>query len=205
MKLYYSAGACSLAPHICLREVGADFTLEKVDLKAKQFAGGDYLKINAKGLVPALDMKDGGTLTEGTVICRYIADQFPGRVAPPAGSLERLRCDEWLNFAATDLHKNFTPLFGARSIVSSPEAQTELTNSFKATLQKKYAVLGRHLGDHAFLGGSDFSIADAYVFVTLRWAKAFHIEVPANVDAYVERVRARPTVAAALDAEGLKR
>src|SRR5947207_343802 len=113
MKLYFSPGACSLSPHISLREAGATFTLEKVDIRGKTTASGrDFKAINPKGYVPALELDDGHVLTEGPAIVQYIADQHPAaRLAPPAGSLERYHLQEWLNFVSTELHKGFSPLF----------------------------------------------------------------------------------------------
>src|SRR5437868_4666137 len=100
MKLYYAPGACSLSPHIALREAGLPFDMQKVDLKTKQTAdGGDYTKINTNGYVPALQLDDGQVLTEGPAIVQYIADRKPeSGLAPQSGTMERYRLQEVLNF-----------------------------------------------------------------------------------------------------------
>ncbi|WP_347248355.1 glutathione S-transferase N-terminal domain-containing protein, partial [Zoogloea sp.] len=124
MKLYFSPGACSLSPHIVLREGGFDFSLEKVNLRTRQTASGvDYTTINPKGYVPALDLGHGELLTEGPAIVQYLADQVPERrLAPPCGTLERARVQEWLTFIGTELHKSFSPLFNPAATDDTKEA-----------------------------------------------------------------------------------
>src|SRR3954471_8881269 len=117
-KLYYSPGACSLSPHIALREAGLPFDLVKVDLTAKKLSDGgkDSLGVTSKGYVPALQLDSGDVITEGAIIVQYIADQKPqSKLAPPSGTLERVRLNEWLHFIATELHKGFGPINNPKS------------------------------------------------------------------------------------------
>ena len=132
MKLFYLPGACSLATHIALREVGAAFELDRLDNASKQTeSGADFLAINPKGYVPALSLDSGEVLTEGVAILQYIADQNPGKNLPPAaGSLARTRLQEYLNFIATELHKSFSPLF-------TPGASEEAKTAAKKKVAQK--------------------------------------------------------------------
>lgn len=202
MKLYYSPGACSQAPHIALIETGLPFELVKVDLATKRLdSGEDYLGINPKGAVPALGLDDGGILTENAVVLQYIADRAPdARLVPPFGTIARYRLLEWLNYIATELHKGFAPLFHpAGSEADKAAARDSLT--------AKFDYVAAELGDGPFLTGADFTIADAYLFVVLRWSRIFHIDLarwPA-LAAFVARVAERPAVQAALHAEGFAR
>jgi glutathione S-transferase len=198
MKLYFSPGACSLSPHIVLREAGLSFSLEKVDLRSKQTAGGhDYKTINPKGAVPALELDDGQILTEGPAVVQYLADLAPEKqLAPPAGSMPRYRLMEWLNFISTELHKGFSPLFNP----AMPEEAKKLTLE---RLLSRFDYLATQLQAGPYLLGSQFTVADAYLFVMLRWSGAFSIELsrwPA-LEAYFKRVEQRPAVQAALAAE----
>jgi glutathione S-transferase len=200
MKLYYSPGACSLSPHIVLREAGIPVELKKVDLPNKQIdGGGDYWQVNGKGYVPAIELPDGQVLTEGPAIVQYIADQAPqSGLAPKAGTLERYRLQEWLNFITAEFHKNFSPLFNR---TAAPEWKAGVT----ANLQKRLAWLEKQLAGKAYLFGDQFTVADAYLFTVLNWARMVNVsltEYP-TVTAFVERVRARPKVQEALKAEGL--
>ncbi|OAT31870.1 glutathione S-transferase [Buttiauxella brennerae ATCC 51605] len=200
MKLYYKAGACSLSPHIILRETGVDFSLVKVDLAAKKTeAGDDYLEINAKGQVPALLLDDGSLLTEGVAIVQYLADKVPDRqLLAPAGSMTRYHTLEWLNYIATELHKGFSPLF-------NPATPDEYKTIARAALEKKFKYVDEELNDKQWLMGLRFSVADAYLFTVLRWANAVKLDLAGldNIDAFMERMKARPAVAAALTAEGI--
>lgn len=200
MKLYYKAGACSLSPHIILRETGVDFSLVKVDLAAKKTeAGDDYLEINAKGQVPALLLDDGSLLTEGVAIVQYLADKVPDRqLLAPAGSMTRYHTLEWLNYIATELHKGFSPLF-------NPATPDEYKIIARAALEKKFKYVDEELNDKQWLMGLRFSVADAYLFTVLRWANAVKLDLAGldNIDAFMERMKARPAVAAALTAEGI--
>lgn len=202
MKLYFSPGACSLSPHIVLREAGFDFTLEKVNLRNRQTASGvDYTTINPKGYVPALDLGNGEVLTEGPAIVQYLADQAPqSHLAPPCGTLERARVQEWLNFIGTELHKNFSPLF-------NPAASDDTKEAARANLARRLPIAAQALESRPYLIGENFSVADAYLFTVLSWAGLVGVDLSpwSALRAYQERVSARPSVQAALEAEGLKR
>lgn len=199
MKLYFSPGACSLAPHIALREAGLPVELDKVDLRARRTASGaDYTQINPKGYVPALRLDDGAVLTEAGVILQYIADRRPGTLAPAFGTLERYRLMEWLNFLSTEIHKQFSPLF-------NPKITPEWKDDQLQRLSGRFELLARHLAERPYLLGQAFSIADAYLFTLLRWTTLFDIDLskwPALQD-YRARIEARPAVQAALRAEGI--
>lgn len=201
MKLFYKAGACSLSPHIVLREAGLDFTAEKVDLALKKTeSGADYLTINPKGQVPALLLDDGSLLTEGVAIVQYLADRVPDRgLIPAAGTLSRYHAIEWLNYIATELHKGFSPLF-------TPKTPEEYKTIAREKLDKQFDYLDSVLAKQHFLLGNKFSVADAYLFTILRWAIAlqFDIKKRSQLSAYFDRVAARPAVDATLNAEGLK-
>jgi glutathione S-transferase len=199
MKLYYSPGACSLAPHIALREAGIKFELEQVDLGKKVTkSGADFLKINPKGYVPTLALDDGSILTEVATLQQYIADQNAGANLLPRSGIERYRGLEWLTFISTELHKGFSPLW----YPTTPD-------SYKATVKEKlgtrFALLDAHLAKNEYLMGKQFTVADAYCFTIVNWANFQKMSLDAwpNLKAYMARVGARPQVQAALKAEGL--
>ena len=197
MKLYYAPGACSLGPHIALREAGLDFELERVDLRAKTTAtGGDYREINPKGQVSALLLDDGTLLTENAAVLQYIGDRG-GDLIPPAGSMERYRVQEWLSFVGAELHKNFGPLF--RGMEGGPR------QAFVDILNAKIGYIETVLAWRDHLLGS-FSVADCYAFAVLRWTKDVNIPLDAapSVAAYLKRIAERPMVREAMRAEGLK-
>ncbi|HET9904007.1 MAG TPA: glutathione transferase GstA [Xanthobacteraceae bacterium] len=200
MKLYYAPGACSLSPHIVAREAGVAVDLERVDNRKKQTASGeDYWQINPKGQVPALRLDDGEILTEGPVIVQYIADQAPGSgLVPPAGSRERYRVLEWLNFVTSELHKNFTPLF-------RPNTPDDYKPIARENLAGRCDFIERHLAGRQYLVGEAFTAADAYLFTVLRWSALQHIDLSRwpNISAYMTRIAARPKVKEAMQAEGL--
>lgn len=200
MKLYYAPGACSLAPHIVLHEIGARFDAEKVDLGAKRTASGeDFFAINPKGYVPALRLDNGEVFTEVAALLQYLADQSPqARLAPDNGTTERYRLIEWLTFVSTEIHKGFGPLFKP----DTPEATKE---SVRATLAKRFAYLNDRLAGRSFLTGDRFTIADAYLFTVVNWTNFHAIDLSPypNLQAFQERVAARPKVQQALRAEGL--
>lgn len=200
MKLYYSPGVCSLAPHIALREAGLDFILEKVDAASKRTdAGRDFLTVNPHGYVPALEIESGVILTEGPAIMQYIADQAPSaRLIPAAGSIERYRLLEWLNFITSEIHKSFSPLF-------KPGTPAETKSSFRELLAARFDHIERHLARQDYLLDSGFSIADAYLFVTTGWSGFVDIDLQKwpSITEFRSRVAARPAVKAALRAEGL--
>ncbi|MBV8135030.1 MAG: glutathione transferase GstA [Deltaproteobacteria bacterium] len=200
MKLYYSPGACSLSPHIVVSETGTNVELEKVNLAEHKTASGqDYMTINPKGYVPALGLDDGSVLTEGPAIVQYLADQKPGSgLIPPAGSIDRYRVQEWLNFIGTELHKNFGALFNK----ATPDAVKETT---KANIAKRLTYLNEKLAGKQYLMGSNFTVADAYAFTIVNWTNFVGIDLKPypNLAAYMARVAARPKVLETLKSEGL--
>jgi len=200
MKLYYSPGVCSLAPHIALREAGLAFDLERVDTDKKLTASGrDYLAINPHGYVPALEIEPGFHLTEGPAMLQYIADKAPeSGLAPRAGSVERYRLQSWLNYITSEIHKGFSPLF-------KPGMPAEAKTMFKAQIAGHFDYLQGYLSRQAYLLESGFSIADAYLFVVSGWSGFVGIDLnkwPAIV-AFRERVQDRASVQEAMRAEGL--
>jgi glutathione S-transferase len=199
--LYCSPGACSLSPHIALREAGLPFELDAVDFKTKTTkSGADFAQINPKGYVPALRLNDGQVLTEGAVIVQYIADQKPAaNLAPPLGTFERVRLQEWLHFIATELQKGFGP-------INNPKSNDELRQVFKERLTARFQFLAKSLAGKDYLLGSTFSVADGYAYYTLRsWKKLVGPELGESsvLRAYFARVGDREAVRAALQAEGL--
>jgi len=201
MKLFYSPGACSMASHVILHEIGKPFEIEKVDGKAKTTEKGtDFWTINAKGAVPALQLADGEVLTEGAAILQYIADSNGAtELAPPVGTMARARVQEMLNFVSSELHKGFGPLF-------HPGKTDEEKDAAKAAIGKKFDWLESRLADgRTYLTGSAFTVADAYAFVVTNWSKGMNISLDKwpKLKAFVERVSARPSVQAAMRAEGL--
>ncbi|WP_417642353.1 glutathione transferase GstA [Enterobacter kobei] len=200
MKLFYKPGACSLAPHIILRETGKAFTLEAVDLMTKRLGdGSDYLAINPKGQVPALQLDDGTLITEAVVIMQYLADSVPQKnLLAASGELSRYKTLEWLNYIATELHKGFTPLF-------RPDTPDEYKPTVRGLLEKKLSFVNGELASREFITGDHFTIADAYLYNVLRWARAIKLEMGSlsNIDAFMARVAARESVIATLAAEGL--
>lgn len=201
MKLYYSPGACSLAPHIVLREAGIPFTLERVDTGSHKTAqGADFYTINPKGYVPLLELDDGQRLSEGPVIAQYIADHA-GRtdLMPAAGSMARYRVMEWQNYITSELHKSFSPLF-------NPAVDAPAKALFTASLQKKFGWISQQLRDREFLTGDTFTAADAYLFTVAGWARHVALDLSdcEHLQTCLQRVAARPTVREAMKAEGLR-
>jgi glutathione S-transferase len=200
MKLYYSPGACSMSPHIVLLEAGLPFSLEKTDLASKKTEKGvDYLTVNSKGAVPALELDDGRVLTEGPAIVQYLADLKPesGLAARP-GTFERYQLMEMLNFIGTEVHKGFGPLF-------NPEASADSKAAAVTNLGKRFDWLSSFLLDKTFLMGATFTVADAYLFTLLSWTGHVGIDLhrwPALAE-YRSRIGKRPKVQEALKAEGL--
>lgn len=199
MKLFYAPGACSLSPHIVLRESGLPFDLERVDLKThRTVTGHDFWKINPKGYVPAVALGNGEILTEGPAIVQFIGDLVPDKLlVPPNGTMARYQLQAWLNFISTELHKQFGPLFHG----ATGEAAAKIRGKIGSRLQ----LISEHLADRAFLMGESFSVADAYLFVMTMWTARVDIDrvLYPNLYAHYERTRARPAVQAALDVEGL--
>jgi glutathione S-transferase len=201
MKLYYATATCSLSAHMALREAGLAFDLVRFDMKTRLLEDGRPLDVvNDKGYVPVLELDDGTRLTEVAAILQYVADQVPERaLAPALGSFERYRLIEWLSFIGMEVHKIFWPLFHEGAEIENTHARDKLARSF--------TWIEKHLGDQPFLMGSSFTVADCYLVTVLNWTRAGGIDLerwPALKD-YRLRLRARPAVAAALEAEGLKR
>jgi glutathione S-transferase len=200
MKLFYSPGACSLSPHIALLEAGLPFSLHKVDLKdTKVESGEDFNGVNGKGYVPALQLDNGQVLTEGPAIVQYIADQNPAAgLAPAAGTMERYKLQEWLNFITSELHKGMGSMF-------DPAQTAEWKEAVKTTLSKRLDWLSKQLTGKQYLMGDKFSVADGYLFTVLSWAKpvGFDISKWPVIQEYAARVGARPRVVEAMKAEGL--
>ncbi len=201
MKLYYLPGACSLASHIALREARASFELDRLDKASKKTAAGDdFLAINPKGYVPALTLDGGDVLTEGAAILQFIADQNPAAdLAPAAGTLERARLQEYLNYVATELHKSFSPLF-------APESSEEMKTAARKQVAQRLDLVERWLSDgRPYLLGDTFSVADAYLFTVVNWSFPTNISLESwpHVAAYHQRIAGRDSVKAALKAEGL--
>ena len=200
MKLYYSPGACSLSPHIALLEAGLPYDLVKVDLRAKKLENGDdYLKVNPKGQVPALALDSGELVTEGPVIVQMIADKVAAKnLAPARDSAERYKLLEWLNFIASEVHKNFGPLF-------SPVLADDAKAFFKDRVMAKFKYIDSQLPGRDYLMGKQFTVADGYLFTMLAWADRMKFDLSSmpNLLAYKDRVGARPKVQEALTKEGL--
>ncbi|MBP2849035.1 glutathione transferase GstA [Dickeya oryzae] len=198
MKLYYAPDTCSLSPHIVLRELELEFELVKVDNKSKRTSDGrDFLAVNPKGYVAALELEDGKILTEGPAIVQFLADLKPERaLAPPAGSWERVRLQEWLNFITSEIHAGSALLFNSQL----PE---EVKSLLRERLFRRFDLLEDTLSEKAFLTGAFFTVADTYLYTVLGWCKHFSIELknwPA-LTAYIARINERPAVRAALIAE----
>jgi glutathione S-transferase len=200
MKLYYSPGACSLSPHIALLEAGLPYDLVKVDLRAKKLENGDdFLKVNPKGQVPALGLDSGEVLTEGPVIVQVIADHAAAKnLAPGRDTAERYKLLEWLNFTTTELHKNFSPMF-------NPTLSDDTKTFFRDRLMAKFKYLDSKLAGQDYLMGKQFTVADGYLYVMLRWADGHKMDLSGfpNLMAFKARVAARPKVQEALTKEGL--
>ena len=196
MKLYFMPGACSLASNIALREAGIQFELAKVDRRTKRVEGVDFITINPKGYVPALRLDDGQVLAENVAVLQYIADLNPAaKLAPPAGTLERYRLQEWLSFINSELHKSFSPLFAV-------EATDETKTYARNYLAKRLGYLEGALGDKSYLMGHELTVADAYLFTVLGWGAHVAVDIGPRLKSYVERIRARPHVIEAMAAEG---
>jgi glutathione S-transferase len=200
MKLYYSPGACSLSPHIVLREAGLAFEPVLASTKTHKLTdGSDYYAINPLGYVPMLELDDGTRLREGPAIVQYIADQVPTKnLAPANGTLPRYRLQEWLTFIGTEIHKQFSPLF-------NPAMPEEGKKVFRDKLAQRFEWVDQQLQGRDYLMGDNFSVADAYLFTVSSWAKPMNIDLSQrkNVLAFRERMSARPAVQEAMKVEGL--
>ena len=200
MKLYYSNGACSMSPHIVLRESGLPFDLVRASIKTHKLDDGtDFYTINDKGSVPVLELDSGERLTEGPAIVQYIADQVPAmNLAPANGTMPRYRLQEWLNFITSELHKSYGPLF-------RPTTPEEYKVISKEGLTTKYALVDKWLTGKNYTMGDTFSVADAYLFTVTSWAVHVGLDLSQfkNVGAFMARMAARPKVQETLVAEGL--
>ena len=200
MKLYYSPGACSLSPHIVLREAGLAFDLVKANLQAHKLEdGSDFYAVNSKGYVPMLELDSGERLTEGPAIVQYIADQAPDKkLAPANGSMARYRVQEWLNFVTSELHKGIGGLF-------NPAMPDDGKAVIRAKATDKLKWIDQQLEGKQYLMGDAFSVADAYLFTVANWTKMVGIDISGmkNLSAFQARMAARPAVQAAMKAEGL--
>jgi glutathione S-transferase len=200
MKLYYSPGACSLSPHIVLREAGLAFEPVLASTKTHKLQDGtDYYGINPLGYVPMLELDDGTRLREGPAIVQYIADQVPTKnLAPANGTLPRYRLQEWLTFIGTEVHKTFSPLF-------NPNLADDAKQVFRDKLASRFEWIDGQLAGKDYLMGEHFSVADAYLFVVSNWTKPMNIDLSkfTNLLAWRERIAARPAVQEAMKVEGL--
>ena len=197
MKLYYAPGACSLAPHIVIREAGLPADLVKVDLRAKKLEdGSDYLAINDKGAVPALGLDADEVLTENAAVMQYLADLSGNDTLLPPSGIRRYRVLEWLIYVTTELHKGYGPLW-------NPASADDLKQATREMLAKKFTYVEGKLGENEYLTGTEFTVADAYLFVMLRWSAHHGVDIGPGLTAYRDRVAARPAVAKALEEEGL--
>jgi glutathione S-transferase len=201
MKLYFAAGACSLSPHIVLKEAGYTFATERVELSSHKTASGKQLRdVSAKDYVPILELDNGERLTEGPAIVQYLADQRPdAKLIPPAGTFERYRVQEWLNFITSELHKSFYPLFHRDT------ASADWQKAMEAKLAARFEFVSAALADRSYLLGEQFTVADAYLFTVLNWTQFVNIDLnrwPVLAH-YHARVAARPRVQDALRDEGL--
>ena len=200
MKLYYSPGACSLSPHIVLREAGLAFEPVLASTKSHKLQDGtDYYGINPLGYVPLLELDDGTRLREGPAIVQYIADQAPQKnLAPANGTLPRYRLQEWLTFIGTEIHKSFSPLF-------NPNMPDEGKKIYRERIASRLAFVDKELAGKEYLMGDHFTVADAYLYTVTRWTKPMAIDISGypNLVAHHARVEARPAVQEALKAEKL--
>jgi glutathione S-transferase len=200
MKLYYSPGACSLSPHIALREAGLAFDLVLASTKTHKLQDGtDFYSINPLGYVPVLELDDGSRLREGPAIVQYIADQVPAKqLAPAHGTMARYRLQEWLTFINSELHKGFGPLF-------NPAVPEDVKPVFRDKLASRLQWVDGQLAGRTYLMGETFTVADAYLFTVTGWAGFVKLDISAlaQITAYRERIKARPAVQDALRAEGL--
>lgn len=200
MKLYYAPGTCALSPHIILHETKTPVELIKTDIRAKKTSdGSDYRAKNPLGYVPALELDDGSILTEGPAIVQYIADKAGATaIAPAFGTDARYKMQSWLNFIGTELHKGFSPLFNG----AMPEDAKQI---FRDKLHERFAYLDKHLASNEFIMGKTFTLPDAYLFTVMNWAKPMKLDISgyANLNAFMQRVGARPAVQQAMKEEGL--
>lgn len=198
MKLYFAPDTCSLSPHIVLRELGLPFELVRIDNKTKKTAeGGDFLAINPKGYVAALQLDNGRVLTEGPAIVQYLADLKPeSGLAPKAGTWERIRLQEWLNFITSEIHAGCSPLFSAA-------ISEDVKAIFRDKLLRRFELIAATLEKQPYLLGEGFSVADAYLYTVLLWTRFFAMDLDRwpSLVSYMERVGSRTSVKEAIASE----
>lgn len=198
MKLFYSPNACSLAPHIVLRELGLPFDLIKVDLQQHLTElGEDFYRLNKKGQVPVLQLEDGSFLTEGAVISQFLVDQFERKdLLPEINTVERYQTLSWMNFIASEIHKAYSPFF-------HESYGEESKTIFSTILNKHYAWVDQQLDGQNYLSGSNFTIADIYLFVVTRWADFIGLDLGhfIHLTAFMQRIAHRQTVQDVIAAE----
>jgi glutathione S-transferase len=205
MKLFYSPGACSMAVHIVLNELEMAFTAEKVDIPSHKWSGGDYYKVNPKGYVPCIQTDTNQTLTEGVVIMQYLADQKPEKhLVPKFGTFERYQMMETLNYLSTEVHKSFHTWFAAERLVPADGVAT-FREKAKESILKKFDYLNNLVKPGQFTCGTQFTIADAYLFTMLAWSKKLNFDMKKypNLLGVAERIATRPGVQKTLKTEGL--
>ncbi|MBS1962952.1 MAG: glutathione S-transferase N-terminal domain-containing protein [Bdellovibrionales bacterium] len=206
MKLYYSQGACSLAPHIILEELGIPYTAQQVVMDKGENERPEFLKLNPMGAVPVLETTDGKVITEGVAIQQYLADLKPElNLAPRNGTFERTQLHEWLNFISTEIHKSVGAIFSVGAYAQSPAAQEEVKTNLIEMAGKKLDVAEKLLGTKKFAMGDTFTIADAYLFTIFSWTPYVGLrqEKWPNLVAHSKRVMERPAVRRTMAAEEL--
>ncbi|KKW77728.1 glutathione S-transferase [Acinetobacter sp. AG1] len=198
MKLFYSPNACSLAPHIVLRELGLPFDLIKVDLQQHLTElGEDFYRLNKKGQVPVLQLDDDSFLTEGAVISQFLVDQFERKdLLAEINNVERYQTLSWMNFIASEIHKAYSPFF-------HESYGEESKTVFSTILNKHYAWVDQQLEGQNYLTGNNFTIADIYLFVVTRWADFIGLDLGhfIHLTAFMQRIAHRQTVQDAIAAE----
>jgi glutathione S-transferase len=201
MKLYYAPGACSMSDHIALEWIGKPYTAQKMTKEGMK--SPEYLKLNPAGAVPVLE-NDGWALTQNAAILNYLADTFPeaglGGDGTPKG---RAEINRWLSFFNADVHPAFHPLFGATSFLDDAAAE-QTRDKARSKLRDLFGRADKQLQGRDWIAGTR-SIADPYLFVTLRWAKGMNVDLSGydNLAKFVERMSADPSVRKVLAEEGL--
>ena len=206
MKLYYVPGACSLAPHIILEEMGIPYTAQKLSFEDDSLNRPEYSKINPMHAVPALALQDGTVITETSAIMQYIAEQKPStNLVPRAGTIERTKQQQYLNFVTSELHPTFGLLWSAETFVKDEKARVDFTNNVKQKIADRLEVFNNWLNGKTYLMGEQFTVADAYAFTVISWSKYVDVKIDrySNIPGYLSRVAERPAVLRTLKNEGL--
>ncbi len=206
MKLYYSQGACSLAPHIVLEELGIPYTAQQVVMDKGENERPEFLKLNPMGAVPILELSNGEAITEGVAIQQYLADLKPEmNLAPRNGTFERVRLQEWLNFISTELHKSVGGLFAVAAYAQNPAAQEEVKKNMVEMAGKKLDIADKKLGTKKFVLGDTYSVADAYLFTIFGWTNYVGLKADKwpNLVAHSKRMMERPAVRRTMEIEDL--